>query len=122
MGAPPGSAAGPFPGVRRLLGSHGGFGLAVLSYAALALLFLWPFHSLWRTHLYAWPGDPLFNLWVVEWVADRAAHGFSGLWDAPIFFPEPSTLALSDHLLGPGLVSAALRPLVPEPVARFNLL
>ena len=119
--APPGRA-GPVARARRLPGGLPGLGLVLLSYTALALVFLWPFPALWRTHLYAWPGDPLFNLWVVEWVADRAGHGFAGLWDAPIFYPERSALALSDHLLGPGLVTSALAGVVAGPVARFNLL
>ncbi|MBI1344804.1 hypothetical protein GC163_00795 [bacterium] len=39
---------------------------------------------------------PLFNLWTVWWNADRAAAGFSGYWDAPIFHPVTGTFLYSE--------------------------
>ncbi|MGQ9506136.1 MAG: hypothetical protein ACUVQR_14630 [Thermogutta sp.] len=38
----------------------------------------------------------LFNAWTVWWNADRLRHGFVGYWDAPIFWPEKGTFALSE--------------------------
>ena len=51
---------------------------------------------------------PLFNLWTLWWNADRAAAGFAGYWDAPIFAPTASTFAFSEPQ--PTLVAVA--PLV----------
>lgn len=42
------------------------------------------------------PVVPLFNLWTFWWNADRAAHGFQGYWDAPIFYPVADTFAFSE--------------------------
>lgn len=39
---------------------------------------------------------PLLNLWTVWWNADRAAVGFTGYWDAPIFYPADSTFVFSE--------------------------
>jgi hypothetical protein len=39
---------------------------------------------------------PLLNVWTVWWNADRAARGFAGYWNAPIFHPTPDALAFSE--------------------------
>ena len=39
---------------------------------------------------------PLFNAWTIGWNADRALHGFSGYWDAPIFYPADDAFAFSE--------------------------
>lgn len=39
---------------------------------------------------------PLFNVWTIWWNADRAAHGFDGYWDAPIFHPAKDAFAFSE--------------------------
>lgn len=39
---------------------------------------------------------PMFNAWTLWWNADRASHGFSGYWDAPIFFPAKNSFAFSE--------------------------
>ena len=38
----------------------------------------------------------LFNAWTLWWNADRLRHGLAGYWDAPIFWPERGTFALSE--------------------------
>ena len=45
-------------------------------------------------------GDPLLNAWILAWDSQRLLDGFLGLWQAPIFYPYPDTLAYSEHLLG----------------------
>ena len=45
-------------------------------------------------------GDPILNTAILAWDADRIAHAFRGLWDAPFLFPHRHTLAYSEHLLG----------------------
>jgi hypothetical protein len=65
-------------------------------------------------------GDPLLNTWILAWGADRAAHGFHGLWNAPIFFPYLNTLAYSEHLLGVLPFTAPVQWLTRNPVAAYN--
>lgn len=38
----------------------------------------------------------LFNLWTIWWNADRLGRGLHQYWDAPIFWPEKLTFALSE--------------------------
>lgn len=39
---------------------------------------------------------PLLNVWTLWWNSDRAAAGFHGYWDAPIFYPTKGTFAFSE--------------------------
>ncbi|MCX6550907.1 MAG: hypothetical protein NTY02_07860 [Acidobacteria bacterium] len=66
-------------------------------------------------------GDPLFNTFILAWDADRIRHGLSGLWNAPFFFPRTDTLALSEHLLGLAIFTAALQWLSGNPVLVYNV-
>lgn len=64
-----------------------------------ALVFTWPLAADPGWTLPS-PGDSKLNAWVLGWVADRAAHGLSGVWDAPAFYPYRNTLALAEPLFG----------------------
>ncbi|WP_155310699.1 hypothetical protein [Desulfosarcina ovata] len=41
---------------------------------------------------------PLFNVWTVWWNADRAATGYDGYWDAPIFHPQTGAFSFSEPM------------------------
>lgn len=62
-----------------------------------------------------------FNLWTLRWTADRLPHGFSGWWDAPMFWPTRGTFAFSEPQPLTGLAFAVLRPLAGD-VAGYSLL
>jgi hypothetical protein len=91
---------------------------ALAAYTAYTLYFLRPIWRLFPDHLTPNARDPLFNLYVLKWGAHQAREGFPAFWDANFFFPVRGALALSDHLLGPALVTAAF----PNPIAAYNLL
>ncbi|MFH0782373.1 MAG: hypothetical protein V2B20_10550 [Pseudomonadota bacterium] len=42
---------------------------------------------------------PLFNVWTVWWNADRAAVGYKGYWDAPIFYPAENAFTFSEPMV-----------------------
>lgn len=44
------------------------------------------------------PTVPLFNVWTVWWNVQNAAKGYSGYWDAPIFYPRNGTFAFSEPM------------------------
>ena len=54
------------------------------------------------------PGDPLFSMWRIGWVAHQVVADPRHLFDANIFYPEPRTLTYSDSMLLPALASAPL--------------
>ncbi len=94
--------------------------LPPLVYLVLAIIFTWPL----STHLTTALGsglDPLLQTWVLAWNAQAFVTDPRTIWDAPIFFPYPETLAYSDHHL---LLTIVALPfiLVGGPVLAYNLL
>ena len=85
--------------------------------------------------LHSWPlaSDPLhltrldnddaaLNTWVIAWVAHILPRRPLQLFEAPIFHPEPHTLAYSEHLLVPAIMGAPLMWAGASPVLVHNLL
>ena len=66
------------------------------------------------------PGDPIFNLTILRWVASRVPHLLDGVWSPTFFWPTRGVLALSDHLIGPGILTALLELLGCTPAAVYN--
>ncbi|MEO8197957.1 MAG: hypothetical protein ABI689_14670 [Thermoanaerobaculia bacterium] len=66
--------------------------------------------------------DPFYVLYTLEWGARRWPHLLRGLWAAPFFYPTHHPLALSDHLILPAGVHAALRAVGLSPAQSYDLL
>jgi hypothetical protein len=98
--------------------------IAVLVHGIVAVVTTWPLALDWRTRLPLGSEGvatvPQFNLWTLQWNADRAAHLWSGYWDAPIFAPLRGTFARSEAQPLTGVVFALLRPLGGN-VGAYNL-
>jgi hypothetical protein len=84
----------------------GGPALAVV-YTAIAIVMTWPLARHLGTRLPADLGDPVFNCWVLMWTAGQVLAAFQGhpgalanFWNGNVFYPEPLTLAYSEHLTG----------------------
>ena len=73
---------------------------------ALAVLHTWPLatapHRLSRND----NADTMLNEWIIAWVAHQAPRDPVRLFDANIFYPEPRTLAFSEHLVVPAAMAA----------------
>ncbi len=96
--------------------------LAAGGYVAVALALLWPLPLRLTTHMTGDPfGDPLLNAWVLGWDAERLRHGLQGLWQAPLFYPAPDTLAWSEHLLGIAVFVAPVYWLTGNLVLVYNI-
>jgi hypothetical protein len=100
--------------------------LALAAYALAAGLYLRPIWQVLGTQVTPELIDPVFNLYILKWVAHESHRGFAGFWDPPFFYPARGVLAYSDHLLGPGLAAAAFTSLLPRETPRwvtaYNLL
>jgi uncharacterized membrane protein SirB2 len=66
--------------------------------------------------------DTVHHEWILAWDAHQLANDPRHLFDANIFFPEPDTLAYSDHLIVQGVIGAPLFWLGASPVLAYNLL
>lgn len=95
---------------------------AFLVYSLVTLVDLRPVWAVWRDHLTPDLGDPLFNLWVLQWGMRQVELGFPDPWNANIFFPFDRSLALSDHLFGPALLGLPVDAVTGSPVAAYNAL
>ena len=51
--------------------------------------------------------DTVHHEWILAWDAHQLAHDPRHLFDANIFYPEPDTLAYSDHLIVQGALARA---------------
>ncbi len=74
-------------------------------YLALSVVFLAPI-SLSPEDLAVNDGDPLHISWILAWDAHQAVHHPLRLFDSNSFYPYDSSLAFSEHLLGPALLAA----------------
>jgi hypothetical protein len=85
--------------------------LAVVFLFALTISITWPLATQLTISLPGDYGDPLFVSWAMGWVAGWLADAFSNpatlrrLWDANILFPEPQTLAFSEHFLAQSVMT-----------------
>lgn len=104
---------------RAAAGLGAGFG-----HALLAVLLTWPL----ALHPHRIPLGterartvPLFNVWTLAWTADRLDDGLRGWWDAPIFWPNRGSFALSEPQLPTGVLFAGLRAVAGDPFVAYNL-
>jgi hypothetical protein len=88
----------------------------------LAVLHTWPLatapHRLSRND----NADTMLNEWIVAWVAHQAPRDPMHLFDANIFYPEPRTLAFSEHLAVPAAMVAPALWMGASPVLAYNVL
>jgi hypothetical protein len=100
------------------------FAAALALYLAALLLISWPLLPCLATHqplgTLRGPTVPWFNLWTLEWNADRFAHGLAGYWDAPIFHPAHAAFAFSEPQALTAVPFALLQPIAGS-VAAYNL-
>ena len=80
---------------------------------------LYPFSiSLWN-HLYD-RIDALLNTWILRWVQHQIINNPLKLFDANIFYPYKNTLAYSEHLFLPSLITAPVFLITKNPIFAHN--
>jgi hypothetical protein len=87
----------------------------------LALVHTWPLVSAPGTLSRTDNADTMLNQWILAWVAHALVTNPLDLFHANIFYPEPRTLAFSEHLFVPALFGAPLFWLGASPVLVYNL-
>ena len=102
---------------------------AAVVYAVIALAMTWPLAA-GLTRDIPWDlGDSVLNCWILQWGADHWLRflggdvgAFRGYFDANIFYPEPLTLAYSEHLTAQVLQALPVYALTGNIVLSYNLL
>lgn len=65
-------------------------------------------------------GDPVLNTWLLHWSSKRIPLT-AAWWNAPMFFPAPNVMALSELLIGLLPITALVQWLTHNPVAAYNV-
>lgn len=98
-------------------------------YTLLALATTWPLAARLTTALPSDLGDPLLNCFILDWgitnlgaIAAGDAGAALRFWHAPIFHPEPLTLAYSEHLVAQALQASPVYALSGNILLCYNLL
>jgi len=91
-------------------------------FAALAVVHTWPLAA----GLTSWSrldnADTALNAWILAWVAHQLPIDPRHLFDANIFYPEPRTLAFSEHMIVQGVIGLPLFALGWSAVTVYNVL
>ena len=98
-------------------------------YLAVALVFTWPLAA-GLTRDIPWDlGDSLLNAWILAWDADHLLRFLSGdlnairnFWNANIFYPEPLTLAYSEHMFAQAVQILPLYAVTGNIILTYNVL
>lgn len=95
--------------------------LAVLvCFTTIGIVNAWPIAKAPATTI-GQHGDAFFSVWRLAWIAHQIVNDPIHLFDANIFYPEPTTLAFSDAILLPGLLLAPLHWLGAHPLVVYNV-
>ena len=102
---------------------------AAALYLAVALVFTWPLAPGLARDIPWDLGDSLLNAWILAWDAERILRFLSGdagairnFWNANIFYPEPLTLAYSEHLFAQAVQILPVYALTGNIILSYNLL
>jgi hypothetical protein len=89
-------------------------------YAALAIVTTWPL-GLRLTTAVADLGDPLLNVWIIDWDCHALLHAPWSIYQAPVFYPAKYPLAYSENMIA---IAASVLPFhvagVP-PIGVYNI-
>jgi hypothetical protein len=95
---------------------------ALIAFALLALAHTWPLARHPSTLSRVDSADAVTNYWILAWDAHALVSQPLRLFDANAFYPEPRTLAYSEHLIVQGVMGAPLAWLGASPVLAYNVL
>ncbi len=88
----------------------------------MAVAHTWPLASGLATWSRMDNADTALNAWILSWVAHQVSWAPLHLFDANIFYPEPRTLAFSEHMVVQGVMGVPLFALGLSAVTVYNLL
>ncbi|MEK6371658.1 MAG: hypothetical protein AABO58_03075 [Acidobacteriota bacterium] len=92
----------------------------LLLYAALAVVMTWPL-ALRLTTAVADLGDPLLNVWILDWDCHALTHAPWRIFDAPLFYPSKVPLAYSENLIAVALAVLPFHLGGVPPIGVYNI-
>jgi hypothetical protein len=102
---------------------------AAALYLLIALVFTWPLARGLARDIPWDLGDSLLNCWILQWDLDHLTrflsghpHAMNGFWTGNIFYPEPLTLAYSEHLFAQAVQVLPVYALTHNIILCYNVL
>jgi len=102
---------------------------ATVWYAVITLLMTWPLATGLARDIPWDLGDSVLNCWILQWGADHWLRflggdlgAFRGYFNANIFYPEPLTIAYSEHMTAQVVQILPVYALTHNIVLAYNLL
>ncbi len=102
---------------------------AALLYLVITCALTWPLATVMHKEIAGDMGDPVFVSWVLLWTSGQVLAFLSGdfsalsrYWHGNIFYPEPLTLAYSEHLTAQMLQVLPVLAATDNVVLSYNLL
>lgn len=86
----------------------------------VAVVLTWPLALNLRTTV-SDLGDPLLNVWIINWDQYALTHAPLHLFDAPMYYPAKYPLAYSENMLGIALVTMPFYLAGAAPVTVYNI-
>ena len=96
--------------------------LVCLLFVLLTLVLAAPLSLSPATQALPLSADTRLFLWTISWDVEALLHHPLSLFDANIFFPEPRTLAYSEHILGSAVLGAPALLATGNPVLALNVI
>ena len=96
--------------------------LVCLLFVLLTLVLAAPLSLSPATHALPLSADTRLFLWTISWDVEALLHHPLTLFDANIFYPEPRTLAYSEHILGSAVIGAPALLATGNPVLALNVI
>src|SRR4051812_4936377 len=93
---------------------------AALVFIALSVAMTWPLAANLGCAV-ADPGDPLINIWILDWDFWGTLHHPLSLFDANAFHPARYSLAYSENLYGVAVLLFPLRLAGVNPIVAYNV-
>lgn len=94
----------------------------IVLFMVLACVFTRPMLTKGKNAVYKAPYDPTFQAWTLAWDVHALSTNPLNLFNANIYYPNPDTLAYSDHQLTTALMAWPLIAATGNPVQAQNLM
>jgi len=102
--------------------------LATAVYVVLAVGMTWPLVTVIDREIASDLGDPVLNAWIIKWTGGQVLAFLSGdvgalgrYWHGNIFYPEPLTIAYSEHLTPQMLQALPVLAATDNVILAYNL-
>src|SRR5207244_11720024 len=89
-------------------------------YAALAVVMTWPL-ALRPTTAVADLGDPLLNVFIIDWDCHALLHAPWRIFDAPVFYPSKYPLAYSENMIAMAATVLPFHAAGVPPIGVYNI-